>query len=133
MSQHVRIARPVRNIALSTAMYTQGLALRKVGDFVDHDGFDGVMLEAPGKGFHFEFTHCRNNPITPHTTPEDLLVFYVPSQDDWKARCQAMLDAGFLEVEPYNPYWKQNGRTFQDADGYRVVIQQASWGGSEEG
>lgn len=38
-----------------------------------------------------------------------------------------MLGAGFQEVDSFNPYWKQHGRTFEDADGYRVVIEQASW------
>jgi len=38
-----------------------------------------------------------------------------------------MLNAGFSEVEPYNPYWKHFGRTFEDRDGYRVVIQRAAW------
>jgi hypothetical protein len=114
-------------------MYTRGLDLREVGGFSDHGGFDGVMLEEPGKNFHFEFTHCRTHPMTPSPTPEDLLVFYVPSADDWSARCRAMLDAGFVEVESFNVYWSRHGRTFQDADGYRVVIQQASWGESEVG
>lgn len=110
-------------------MYARGLDLREIASFYDHAGFDGVMLEEAGKGFHFEFTHCRAHPIIPSPTPEDLLVFYVPSADDWRTRCQAMLDAGFVEVEAFNPFWKQRGRTFQDPDGYRVVIQQASWGG----
>ncbi|HEX6993589.1 MAG TPA: VOC family protein [Gammaproteobacteria bacterium] len=77
-----------------------------------------------------QFTHCRTHPIAPKPTPEDLLVFYVPSPEDWKARCQAMIEAGFLEVEPVNPYWKRYGRTFEDPDGYRVVIQRAAWHGS---
>lgn len=112
-------------------MYTRGLELHEVGGFIDHDGFDGVMLEEPGKGCHFEFTLCRTHPIAPNPTPEDLLVFYVPSWEDWRGRCQAMLNAGFLEVEPFNAYWKQHGRTFEDPDGYRVVIQHGSWRGSE--
>jgi hypothetical protein len=38
-----------------------------------------------------------------------------------------MLEAGFSEVEPFNPFWKERGRTFQDPDGYRVVVQQSNW------
>lgn len=38
-----------------------------------------------------------------------------------------MKQAGFREVDPLNPYWAQSGRTFEDHDGYRVVIQQADW------
>jgi hypothetical protein len=39
-----------------------------------------------------------------------------------------MVAAGFREVESFNPYWSTNGRTFQDADGYRTVLQNAAWG-----
>jgi len=108
-------------------MYTRGLGLIQIGEFKDHDGFDGVMLEQPGLGFHFEFTHCRHSPVSPAPTVEDLIVFYVPSAEQWVIRCAAVQSAGFKEVESFNPYWRQRGRTFEDPDGYRVVIEQSSW------
>lgn len=85
------------------------------------------MLGERASGFHFEFTFCRKHTVVPSPTPEDLLVFYVPEVHAWEARCQAMRRAGFKEVEPYNPYWKRQGCTFEDQDGYRVVIQCAPW------
>lgn len=129
MNTQVRVARPVGDLARAVAMYQRALALHEVGSFRDHGGFDGVMLGVPGTGLHFEFTYCRSHPVRPAPTPEDLLVFYVPDRVEWGGRCEAMLEAGFAEVEPFNPYWSQRGRTFQDPDGYRVVIQQAAWGG----
>jgi len=30
-------------------------------------------------------------------------------------------------VESFNPYWDVHGHTFQDLDGYRVVIQNDEW------
>jgi catechol 2,3-dioxygenase-like lactoylglutathione lyase family enzyme len=128
MTLHVRIARPVSDLARSVAMYKAGLDLQEICSFQDHAGFDGVMLAIPGKDHHFEFTRCRTHPVLPSPTPEDLLVFYVPDPGKWNDRCAAMLAAGFVEAEPFNPYWKQRGRTFRDPDGYRVVIQQAAWG-----
>ena len=68
--------------------------------------------------------------MAPAPTPEDLLVFYEPDAQAWASRCRALLGAGFEEVEPFNPYWAERGRTFQDADGYRVVLQQATWSNS---
>ena len=129
MPAHLRIARPVTDIARSAAMYRHGLGLLQIGAFADHDGFDGVMLGFGGgdAGFHFEFTVCRAHPVAPAPTPEDLLVFYEPDAQAWQSRCSAMLAAGFAEVGSFNPYWAANGRTFADADGYRVVIQRASW------
>jgi hypothetical protein len=38
-----------------------------------------------------------------------------------------MQHAGFAPVPSYNPYWDVTGRTFEDPDGYRVVLQCAAW------
>ncbi|MBT9560467.1 MAG: VOC family protein [Myxococcales bacterium] len=127
MAMQLRVARPVTDLAESTALYTGGLGLQVLGHFEDHDGFDGVMLGTPGGPVHFEFTVCRTHPVRPAPTPEDLLVFYVPDADAWERRCQAMVDAGFTVVTSFNPYWDQLGRTFEDRDGYRVVIHGTSW------
>ena len=34
---------------------------------------------------------------------------------------------GCEPVEAFNPYWDKRGRTFEDPDGYRVVLQNARW------
>jgi len=34
---------------------------------------------------------------------------------------------GYAAVPAYNAYWDQQGHTFEDPDGYRVVLQQADW------
>jgi hypothetical protein len=65
--------------------------------------------------------------VVPAPTPEDLLVFYVEAAEPWERRCRAMLDAGFREVQAFNPYWSRLGRSFEDPDGYRVVIQRGAW------
>jgi hypothetical protein len=38
-----------------------------------------------------------------------------------------MRDAGFEPVRAFNPCWDRDGLTFEDPDGYRVVLQHASW------
>ena len=123
----LRIARPVGDLERSVAMYHDGLGLRPLGRFADHAGFDGVMLGLPGLPWHLEFTVRRTHPVLPTPTPEDLLVFYLPDTAEWQARCAAMTVAGFREVVAFNPYWQQRGRSFEDPDGYRVVLQQAEW------
>ena len=40
-----------------------------------------------------------------------------------------MLAAGFRSVSSANPYWDVRGRTFEDLDGYRVVLQNSAWEG----
>jgi hypothetical protein len=108
-------------------MYREGLGLVEFGRFENHDGFDGVMLGRPGLHYHFELTFCRAHPVAPSPTAEDLLVFYVPDAKEWRQACASMLKAGFTEVSPFNPYWQQRGRTFEDHDRYRVVLEQAPW------
>ncbi len=130
MPIHLRIARPVSQLTLSAAAYRHGLGWDELGHFVDHAGFDGVMLGPRDAGFHLELTHCRRHPVQPCPTPEDLLVFYLPVVQEWSERCDAMRAAGFRQVEPFNPYWKRLGSTFEDRDGYRFVLQRERWPGA---
>jgi hypothetical protein len=127
MAPHLRIARPVFDLARSVDMYCRGLGYVVLGSFEDHEGFDGVMVGAPGGAYHFEFTHCRAQPVTPTPTAEDLAVFYIPGAEDCESACRRMVAAGFRTVAPVNPYWDLRGRTFEDGDGYRVVLQNAEW------
>ena len=108
-------------------MYRRGLGLRVVGHFEDHEGFDGVMLGSPGSDYHFEFTRHRLHPVAPSPTAEDLVVFYLPVLAEWEAACANMRTAGFQQVVSFNPYWDRRGRTYQDPDGYRVVMQRDEW------
>jgi hypothetical protein len=125
--QHLRIARPVSNLQRSESIYCHGLGLVILGRFVNHDGFDGVILGCSDVDYHFEFTACGAHPVIPSPTVEDLVVLYLPLRIEWERRCAAMLAAGFETVMSFNPYWDRMGRTFVDQDGYRTVLQNASW------
>ena len=127
MQTHVRIARPVRDVNRSRDMYCQGLDFRLLGSFSDHHGFDGVMLGRAGMDYHFEFTFCRFHPLAPTPTQEDLVVFYLPDSEQWSQRCGQLLAAGFTSGPAFNPYWDERGRSFEDPDGYRIVVQNADW------
>ena len=127
MPPHLRIARPVSNLARTRTMYCQGLGLRVVGSFENHEGFDGVMLGVAGAGYHFEFTYCRTHPVAPAPTAEDLAVFYLPARSEWQSACDNMLAAGFKRVASFNPFWEACGRTYEDQDGYRIVLQNDEW------
>ncbi len=85
------------------------------------------MLGQADSDCHFEFTHCRNHPVAPTPTSEDLAVFYIEAPSAWQAACSAMRAAGFRQVDSFNPYWDVRGKTFEDHDGYRVVLQCDAW------
>lgn len=123
----LRVARPVTDLARAEALYVAGLGLQVLARFADHAGFDGVILGFPGHHYHLELTRCRGNPVAPSPTHEDLAVFYLPHEGAWRQACGRMLAAGFREVPSFNPYWDARGRTFEDPDGYRTVLQNSAW------
>ncbi|RKI41548.1 VOC family protein [Corallococcus sp. AB004] len=123
----LRVARPTRDLDAVVRFYRDGLGFEVLGGFEDHEGFDGVMLGHAGAPYHLEFTveHGHEAPRAP--SEDHLLVFYVPDPEAWAERVRCMEAAGFAPVRSRNPYWDANGRTFEDPDGYRVVLQQAAW------
>ena len=123
----LRIARPSDNLAAIAEMYATGLDFTVLAQFEDHDGFDGIILGHPQHPYHLEFTTQRGHQVGRAPTKDHLLVFYIPDQAEWEASCARMLAAGFTRVSSYNPYWDKRGRTFEDLDGYRVVLHNTAW------
>jgi hypothetical protein len=101
--------------------------MQLLGNFENHEGFDGIMLGHADSLYHLEFTRHRNSSITPTPTAEDLLVFYVPDTNTWKSCIGRLEKLGIKSVAAHNPYWDRKGRTYSDPDGYRIVIQNSSW------
>lgn len=123
----LRIARPTEHLARVVRFYTEGLGLRVLGSFEDHEGFDGVMVGLPGERFHLEFTHRQGRPVGRAPTEDHLLVFYMPDHENWRASVDRMQAAGYQAVPSSNPYWDRDGLTFEDPDGYRVVLENSEW------
>jgi len=123
----LRIARPTNDIERLLKFYVDGLGLTLLDRFEDHDGFDGMMLGHKEWPYHLEFTRKRGHVTERAPTEENLLVFYCPDAGVWERAIQRMRDAGFEPVRAFNPYWDRDGLTFEDPDGYRVVLQNAAW------
>jgi hypothetical protein len=109
--------------------YRDGLGFEVLAEFADHDGFDGVMLGRRGAGYHLEFTRKAGHAAGRAPTADNLLVFYLPDEADWRAAIERLERAGHRPVASFNPYWDRRGRTFEDPDGYRVVLHNADWRG----
>lgn len=122
-----RVARPTDHLEEVVRFYRDGLGLTVIGSFADHDGFDGVILGMPGETYHLEFTRLRGHLAGRAPSADHLLVFYLPNEDDWREAVARMRDAGYEPVASFNPYWDRDGCTFEDPDGYRVVLQNAAW------
>jgi len=123
----LRVARPSDDLDGLLRFYEQGLGLTLLYRFTDHEGFDGMMLGRQGAPYHFEFTHAHGHVAGRAPTPDNLLIFYIPGVEEWEAAVRRMRDAGFDPVAAFNPYWDHDGITFEDPDGYRIVLQRGEW------
>jgi catechol 2,3-dioxygenase-like lactoylglutathione lyase family enzyme len=123
----LRVARPTDHLDQVVRFYTEGLGLQILSHFENHEGFDGVMVGIPGESYHFEFTHHQGHTVGYAPTQDNLIVFYLPNQLEWQQSVERMKAIGYKPIKSYNPYWDRSGVTFEDPDGYRVVLQNADW------
>ena len=128
MTTHVlRVARPTNDIARAARFYIDGLGFHVLAEFNDHAGFDGIVLGHPNFPWHIELTHQHNTTVATAPTKEHLLIIYLPERMEWELAVQRLRASGVEPVAADNPYWDKMGATFEDPDGYRVVLQNMAW------
>ena len=125
----LRVARPTDDLDAVVRFYRDGLGFDVLYSFTDHDDFDGVMLGRKGAAYHLEFTRKRGHQAGKAPTDDNLLVFYLPDEAEWQRAVDRLIRLGCQPVPAFNAYWDRKGKTFADPDGYRIVLQQAGWGG----
>jgi catechol 2,3-dioxygenase-like lactoylglutathione lyase family enzyme len=123
----IRVARPTDRLDEVIKFYTDGLGLQVLDRFVHHEGFDGVMVGFPGAPYHFEFTQQPGHLVGRAPTPENLIVFYIPERQEWQSTIDRLQSIDHAPMKSYNPYWDKNGITFEDPDGYRIVLENTVW------
>jgi catechol 2,3-dioxygenase-like lactoylglutathione lyase family enzyme len=123
----LRVARPTNDLDACVRFYRDALGFDVLSSFTAHAGFDGVMLGFPGAPWHLELV--REHGVTAPRAPthEHLLVLYVPDRDAWEQAVSRARAQGCVSVAPHNPYWAERGCTFEDPDGYRVVLENDAW------
>ncbi len=117
----LRIARHTNRIAQLTTFYCDIIGLDILGDFKDHDGYDGIFLGKKDLSWHLEFTQSE----TPaeHTPDEDdLLVFYPATQTEYNDMLKRIETNCSKTYRAKNPYWNQNGVLIKDPDSYGIII-----------
>jgi catechol 2,3-dioxygenase-like lactoylglutathione lyase family enzyme len=118
----VRVARPTARLSAVVKFYRDGLGLKEIGSFTGHAGYSGVMMGLPGHSYHLEFTEHEEQVDFPPPSQDNLLVFYVPDGEAINRVTQRLRAMGHEPVPPENPYWKEKGLTFEDPDGWRIVL-----------
>ncbi|MGA7918545.1 MAG: VOC family protein [Candidatus Acidiferrales bacterium] len=118
----VRFGRPTDKLDEVVKFYTEGLGLKIVGSFQDHDGYSGYMLGLPGRELHLEFTQHADGSSCPAPSRDNLLVLYMPDRGAIHGIVNRLQQCGYDPVDPENLYWAEKGVTFEDPDGWRVVL-----------
>ncbi|GAB3198024.1 hypothetical protein ABID22_000674 [Pontibacter aydingkolensis] len=123
----VRIARPTAKLQELEYFYCEGIGLQKLGSFENHNGYDGLMIGLPGYSYHLEFTQHKAGSPCPAPSKDNLLVLYIPDRESIKRITNRLLNLGYPEVPPENPYWQtKHAVTVEDPDGWRVVLMPAA-------
>ena len=123
---HVRVARPVRDLAATSAFYRDLVGLPVIASFEDHDGFGGVVFGLPDASRQLELVEGAD--VLPTPTSEDQLVLYLGSEGAVAQLAARLADEGARQAAPLNPYWETTAaRCFVDPDGYWLVLSPLSW------
>lgn len=117
----LRVARHTNKIEEITAFYTQVLKLNVLGEFKDHDGYNGVFLGLENKDWHLEFTTTFED-VKHFPDEDDCLVLYPESRTAYSEIVQEISSKNIKLLEPKNPYWKENGILIKDPDGFYIII-----------
>ena len=121
----MRVGRPTDNLEGITKMYVEGLGFEVIGGFDGHGDFSGRMVGHPKHHYHLEFTTHSKEKARRAPSLENLLVFYIPNDSEYQNAIDRISSSGFKKVKSFNPYWREGAQTFEDLDGYRVVINNA--------
>lgn len=118
---NLRVARHTSNLESIIHFYKNILGLDILGEFKNHNDYDGVFLGKENMSWHLEFTVSNLKPD--HKPDEDdLLVFYINNPQEYSALKEKFKDNGIEEIIPKNPYWQENGVNYLDPDGFGIII-----------
>lgn len=116
-----RIARHTDNLEIIKAFYVDILGLVCLGNFENHDGYDGVFIGNIDSDWHLEFTKSKEK--AKHVfDDDDLLVFYPKTEYKYNRLIDKLLKNNIPTITAKNNYWSNNGKMYLDPDGFRIVI-----------
>ena len=123
----LRVVRPSDDLEPVVRFYRDGLGFEVLYQFRGRERYDGAILGYAGAAYHLAFVHKAGRAVGRAPTEDNLLVFYLPDAGEWERAVRRLEALGHRPVRSSNPYWDEHGKTFEDPDGYRVVLQHSSW------
>lgn len=117
----LRVARHTDDLEKIEQFYVDILGFENLGGFQNHNNYDGIFVGKSGLDWHFEFT--QSNTKAHHTFDEDdVIVLYPKTITDYNNLINKLLKHNISTITAVNPFWNENGKMYQDPDGYRIVI-----------
>lgn len=116
-----RVARNTNDLEAIKFFYVIILGFEILGNFENHDGYDGVFIGKKKLDWHLEFTKS-DEIIKFDFNEDDALVFYPTSNEEYNEIIKSLEINAISTIIAKNPYWNKNGKMVIDPDGYRVII-----------
>lgn len=117
----LRVARHTDNLEIIENFYINILGFERLGDFQNHKDYDSVFIGKTGLDWHFEFTQSKVK--ANHSFDEDdVIILYPKTILDYNELIDKLEHHNISTITAVNPFWNENGKMFQDPDGYRIVI-----------
>lgn len=117
----LRVARHTNDLERIVDFYVNILGFELLGDFQNHNNYDGVFIGKSGLYWHFEFT--KSHEEANHTfDPDDVIVLYPKSILEYDELISRLIHNNISILIANNPFWNENGKMFLDPDGYRIVL-----------
>ncbi|WP_343694130.1 VOC family protein [Flavobacterium sp.] len=117
----LRVARHTNDLKKIEDFYVDILGFELLGNFQNHNNYDGIFIGKSGLDWHFEFT--KSNVEAKHSFDEDdVIVLYPKTISDYDTLINKLIHNKIETITAANPFWNENGKMIQDPDGYRIVI-----------
>ena len=116
-----RFARHTNNLDHLKTFYINVLGFELLGDFENHNGYNGIFIGKSDENWHLEFTQSTEI-VSFNYNDDDILVFYPNTKLEFDLIHDNILANKIKFLESKNPYWNDNGKMFLDPDGFRIII-----------
>lgn len=117
----LRVARHTNNINKILDFYTKIIGFDLLGEFKNHDNYDGIFLGKKNENWHLEFTTSIEQ-ANHYFDEDDCLIFYVNTKNEYDEIIHRIHQSNISIINSKNPYWNLNGVTIKDPDGFNVII-----------
>lgn len=116
-----RVARHTDDLEKIKAFYVDILGLAFLGNFENHEGYDGIFIGNIDSDWHLEFTKSKEK-AKHEFDDDDLLVFYPKTKSEYDILINRFVANEIPNIVAKNNYWNNNGKMYLDPDGFRIVI-----------